>query len=107
MKKKTHFITALLCIISIGIVLVACGNSKLTLANFNKIECATISMTTFQYEGGMTLNEVKDILGEPDNSTSSSVMGYTAIAYTWGDEKKNIIVSFYNNKAIVKTQVGL
>ena len=107
MKKTIRFIVVLLCLISMGLSLVACSNSKLTMENFNKIECATMSMTTYQYTGGMSLDEVKGILGEPDSSTSSSVMGYTAIAYTWGDETKNIIISFYNNKAITKVQTGL
>ena len=107
MKKTARYIVLLLCLTSLVLTFAACGNSKLTMENFNKIKCATISTVTYEYVGGMTLDEVKEILGEPDNSTSSTIMGSTATAYVWGNEKKCITVSFYNNRAITKIQTGL
>ncbi len=107
MKKAAKRTLGLLLILIVILSLTACGNSKLTMENFNKITCATLNYNTFQYEGGMTLEQVKNILGEPTESTSSSAMGVTSTAYVWGTEKKNITVSFYNGRAIMKVQTGL
>ena len=107
--KKNVKIFLCIAIVSIAILsLVACGgNSKLTKENFDKITCATLNYNTMQYEGGMTFAEVKSILGEPDDSASTTIMGATSTAYVWGNEKKNITVSFVDGKAIMKVQAGL
>lgn len=103
MKKTKIIVVLLLCVC----FLTACGNSKLTMENYNKITVATLNQTTIQYEGGMTLAEVKEILGEHTSSSSNTITGITATAYVWGDEKKAITISFYNDQAILKAQVGL
>ena len=105
-KNKKLIICVLICIIAIAI-LTACNSNKLTMTNFNKIECATFDYATAAYKGGMTFEEVKEILGGPSSSSSSTIMGVTATAYVWGKDKKSITVSFYNGKAILKAQVGL
>lgn len=100
----------LLCVLLIVIAilsLTACGDSKLTMENFNKITCATLNSTTFQYEGGMTLEQVKAILGEPSDSASTTIMGVTSTAYVWGNNKKSITVSFTDGKTVTKVQIGL
>lgn len=109
MKKNAKLVLCLLIVIVLAVgILTACNtNSKLTMANYDKINCATLNYTTMQYEGGMTLNAVKDILGEPDSSSSTTVMGVSATAYVWGNDKKCIAVSFVDGQAIYKTQVGL
>lgn len=107
MKRTLKRLLCLLLILIVILTLSACSNSRLTMENFNKITCATLNYNTLQYEGGMTLEQVKNILGEPTDSASSSVMGVTSTAYVWGNEKKNITVSFYNGKAIMKIQIGL
>ena len=107
MNTKFKIVLVVL-LISVAILsLTACGGSKLTKENYDKITCTMLSYSTFQYEGGMTLSEVKGILGEPDDSASSTVMGVTATAYMWGNEKKNITVTFVNDQAKTKAQVGL
>lgn len=89
------------------ISLVACNGAKLTQENFDKITCATLNMETFEYENGMTLQQVKDILGDPSDSTSTTIMGVTSTTYVWGNSNKNITVVFVNGQATAKTQVGL
>ena len=108
MNKSLKIIICIVLDLVAVLSLVACGsNSKLTKENFDKITCATLNYNTMQYEGGMTLEEVKSILGEPTNSASTSVMGTTTTAYVWGNDNKNITVSFVNGKAIMKVQTGL
>ena len=97
MKKTLKSLLCLLLIIVAILSLTACGNSKLTMENYNKITCGTLNYNTYQYEGGMTLEQVKNILGEPTESASSTVMGVTSTAYVWGNENKNITVSFYKS----------
>lgn len=104
MKKKVF---AAVSVILMLCALAACAASRCTMENYNKITVAKLNMTTFRYEGGMTLDEVEDILGDYTSSTSTSVMGYSATAYVWGNQKKNITVSFYNGRALFKTQTGL
>lgn len=105
MKKQSLAVAVLICLFAI--ILSACGDNNLTMENYNKITVATLNQTTFEYEGGMTLSEVEDILGKYKSSSSSTVMGQTATAYVWGNNDKNITISFYNNKALLKAQVGL
>lgn len=107
-KRIVAIILALIVLFALCGVLTACNNnSALTMENFDKITCAQFSTTTLTYVGGMSLSEVKDILGEPSSSSSSTMMGVTSTAYVWGDSEKNITVAFYNGQALMKTQVGL
>lgn len=103
MKKK---VCAVLSVCVLLCLFTACAG-KCTMSNYNKIEVATFNSYTMRYEGGMTLSEVEDILGRYESSTSTSFMGHTATAYVWGNESKNITVSFYNGRAVTKIQTGL
>jgi hypothetical protein len=70
-------------------MLAACG-SKISQENFDKIK------------SGMTMEEVKGILGEP---TESSAMGLGPLSGTsahWKDKDKRISIQFVNGKVTVK-----
>lgn len=104
--KKQKIVLVILLLLAISLMAVAC-NGKITKENYDKIVCAELNYNTFEYDGGMTIEEVEAILGKPDSSSSSTIYGFTAIAYVWGNSNKNITVSFVNNQAILKVQVGL
>lgn len=70
--------------------LVACG-AKLTQENFNKIS------------NGMPYTDVVKILGEPQSSEGGGMLGITAGASVWKDDKHQISVVFVNEKVASKT----
>lgn len=70
--------------------LTACG-SKLNQENFNKIS------------NGMPYAEVVKILGEPQSSEGGGMLGITAGASVWKDDKHQISVVFVNEKVASKT----
>ncbi|MBK8287639.1 MAG: hypothetical protein IPK95_02550 [Cellvibrionales bacterium] len=74
------------------VCLVACG-SKLTQENFNKITDA------------MPYADVVKILGEPQSSEGGGVLGITAGASVWQDEKHQITIVFVNEKVASKSFV--
>lgn len=108
MNKKFKIVLCVLLILVAVLSLTACGsNMNVTKENFDKIVCGTPTGTGI-FVGGMTLDEVKEILGEPSDNASSTVPGgFSVNAYVWGSKKKNIAVSFYKGQAIVKVQTGL
>lgn len=64
MNKKFKIVVCVLLILVAVLSLTACGgNSQLTEENYEKITCETLNPTTMQFEGGMTLSEVKEIFG--------------------------------------------
>lgn len=67
------------------------GCSKLTMENYQKIEV------------GLEYPAVVEILGKPDNC-SEALFVRNCI---WGNEKKNITVSFLNNQVILLTSTNL
>ena len=68
-----------------------CGCSKLTMENYQKIAV------------GLEYPTVVEILGKPDNC-SEALFVRNCI---WGDEKKNISVSFLNNQVILFTSSNI
>lgn len=57
---------------------------------------------------GSTYEEVKNMLGEGKESTSSEMGGIKTVIYTWDNgDGSNMNVTFQNNKALAKAQVGL
>ncbi|HSC75093.1 MAG TPA: hypothetical protein VLB90_02515 [Pseudomonadales bacterium] len=70
--------------------LTACGG-KLTQENFNKID------------NGMPYAEVVKILGKPQSSEGGGVLGITAGASVWKDDKHQISITFINEKVASKT----
>jgi hypothetical protein len=69
--------------------LVACG-SKLTQENFDKVKA------------GMTMEEVKAILGEPSETNSVGLGPLSGTSATWKDEKATISIQFVNNKVTMR-----
>jgi hypothetical protein len=70
--------------------LVACG-SKLNQDNFNKIS------------NGMPYADVVKILGDPQSSEGGGMLGITAGASVWKDDKHQISIVFVNEKVASKT----
>lgn len=85
-KPVIRFASAVL----LTVFLVACG-SKLTQENFNKITDA------------MPYAEVVKILGEPQSSEGGGVLGITAGASVWKDDKHQISIVFVNEKVASKS----
>lgn len=71
------------------LLLAAC--SKLTLENYDRLK------------GGMSYQEVKDILGAP--SQCSEVLGVKSC--TWGDDKRYIKVNFLGNQVLLFSAEGV
>ena len=72
-------------VLTLGVLLLALGCSKLTLDNYNKI-------TT-----GMSYEEVTRLIGSPDSC--DDVMGVRNCV--WGDEKRSVNVSFVGGKVLL------
>lgn len=68
-----------------------CGCSNLTMENYQKIEV------------GLEYPTVVEILGKPDNC-SEALFVRNCI---WGNEQKNITVSFLNNQVILFTSSNI
>ncbi len=73
----------LLTVAALALSLTAC--SKVTADNYNKLK------------SGMTYEEVRAILGKPDNCSDL----LAARSCTWGDEKSYINVSFVGDQAVL------
>ncbi len=73
------------------------GCSKVTKENYTKVE------------SGMTVQQVKDILGNPDETKSGGVsvlgVGADTTTMTWKSGDKSITVTFVNDK-VVKTDMS-
>lgn len=80
----------------IGLVLILCWallgcGSKLSQENFDKVQ------------NGMTMEQVKSILGEPTETKSVGVGPFSGVSATWKDKKTLINIQFINDKVTVKT----
>jgi len=71
-------------IVTVMIVLIIAGCSKLTMENYNKLKA------------GMTYNEVVNIIGSPDKC--SDVLGMKNCM--WGDEKRSATVTFAGDRVL-------
>ena len=71
--------------LTIGLLLVMFGCSKVTLENYNKISV------------GMSYEEVTQLIGPPDKC--DDVMGVRNCL--WGDEKRSINISFVGDKVLL------
>lgn len=67
------------------------GCSKLTQENYDKLKM------------GMEYKEVVSILGKPDNCSDTLI----ARSCMWGNEQKNITVSFIGDKVIIYTSKSI
>lgn len=78
-------IPLLLCVLLFG-----CG-SKVNQENFDKIKT------------GMTLEEVKTILGEPSETSSVGLGPMSGTSAIWKSKDGRVAIQFVNNKATIKT----
>ena len=83
MVKRFIFIVALATLVT--------GCSKLTQENYDKLKM------------GMEFNEVVSILGKPDNCSDTLL----AKSCMWGNEQRNITVSFIGDKVIIYTSKSI
>jgi hypothetical protein len=77
--------------LTMGLLLVMLGCSKLTLENYSKIAA------------GMTYEEVTQLIGSPDQC--DDVLGVRSCE--WGDEKHSVNVSFLGGKVILFSSSNL
>lgn len=80
----------LLLVVFLAATLAACG-SGINQANFDKIE------------EGMSLDQVKAILGAPADTSSIRVGGISGSSVKWSDKNGVITVQFINGKVQAKT----
>lgn len=73
-------------------------DAKVTQANFDKITQGD-SLTG---SGGMTIDQVKAILGEPSTTSQSKTGDMTMDDYMWTENFKSIAVNFTNGKVSFK-----
>ena len=73
----------------LGMVLVSCG-SKVSQENFDRIKA------------GMSLEEVKGILGDPTESSGVGLGPLSGTSATWKDKDRKISIQFVNGKVTVK-----
>jgi hypothetical protein len=76
--------------LALSLSLVSCGGSKLTQANFDKIQT------------GMTLAQVQAILGEPTESSSVDVAGFSGTVAKWKQGDVTITIQLVNGKVVAK-----
>ena len=72
-----------------SICLIAC--SRITEENFTKVKA------------GMTMEEVKAILGTPSSAESVDIAGVSGTSAVWKDSQAEIDIQFLNNKVTIKT----
>ena len=82
-------IKSLLTIVTMSLALVGC--SKVNKENYEKLTV------------GMEYNKVTEVVGDPDNCKET--LGTKRC--TWGDDSKNIKVSFIADKAILFSNSGI
>lgn len=89
LRQWLNFKTAAVAIV-FALCLMACAGSKINQENFEKIKT------------GMTLAEVKAILGEPTESSSIDVAVFSGTTAVWKRKDITISIQFVNGKVIAK-----
>ncbi len=79
------------CMLLLVLVALLTGCSKLSQKNYEKLKV------------GMVYNEVVKILGKPDNCSGALF----AKNCTWGNEQKNITISFVGDKVVIYASKNL
>lgn len=75
----------------VGVIfLSACGGAKINQDNFDTIKI------------GMTQAQVKAILGEPTESSSLDIAGFSGTTSTWKSGDITIAIRFINGKVVAK-----
>ncbi len=97
MLNRTIVIGTLALALSLPVVLAGC--SKMNREHYDQVQT------------GMTLDQVKKILGEPDETKSGGVnvlgVGGSATTMTWKSGDKSITVTFVNDKVVAKDMSNL
>ncbi|HBL14199.1 MAG TPA: hypothetical protein DD379_22990 [Cyanobacteria bacterium UBA11162] len=75
-------------LVVVAIAFTAC--SKLTASNFEKIH------------NDMTIEQVKEILGEPAEVKSASLLGLTGTVYVYRQDNAEVTVTFVQDKVVSK-----
>ena len=88
-RHRLRFMTAAVAMVFF-LGLMACSGTKINQENFDKIKT------------GMTLAEVKAILGEPTDSSSIDVAVISGGSAMWKGEGITINIQFMNGKVITK-----
>ena len=88
-RHRFRFMTAAMAMVFL-LCLMACSGAKINQENFDKIKT------------GMTLAEVKAILGEPTDSSSIDVAVISSGTAMWKGEGIAISIQFMNGKVIAK-----
>ena len=97
LRTKRKILLILSFIIALLLFINGCSSTRVTKANYNKIE------------NGMSFDEVVDILGEDyEISSSAGYGGYNSSCYIWtGFSGANITIIFVNDEVFSKAQAGL
>jgi hypothetical protein len=95
-------IVTVLAVFTLGFNLTGCIGSKVTQANYDKIETGVT---------GLKVEKIKEILGEPTEQQSGGLgvggVGVTGRTMTWKDGDRSITILFLNDQAMTKSQSGL
>jgi hypothetical protein len=83
-----RFARALL--VLLPLLLAACSPAKLTEENVAKIG------------DGMTIEQVKAIVGPPTETQSGSILGITGASSVWKEGDATLAVQFVNDKVVLK-----
>jgi hypothetical protein len=95
---RTRIATTMACVALGGVLLAGCSGPAVNQGNYDKIE------------NGMSMEEVKDILGEPTEQSAAGVsvgdMEVSGGATVWKDGDKTIMVTFQGGKVVAKAKEG-
>jgi outer membrane protein assembly factor BamE (lipoprotein component of BamABCDE complex) len=75
-------------LLSVAALLLITACSKMTEANLQKIH------------NGMTTTEVKEILGEPTDAQTRSLLGISTTTYSYHTDTSNVAITFVDDKVI-------
>jgi len=112
MKKLVTSLAVLALVAPMAILLTGCGsidNPNLTLANFNRIVVRDIMAQT----DGMTVDQVQEILGEPQSTSSVGIGNLASTTMIWSNHRNSarasviVTIQFMNNEVISKIHLGL
>jgi outer membrane protein assembly factor BamE (lipoprotein component of BamABCDE complex) len=88
--RRLYQLRTVALIIVICMSLVSCGSSKISQANFEKIQT------------GMPLAQVITLLGEPTESSSVDVAVFSGTVSKWKQGEVTITIQFVNGKVVAK-----
>lgn len=78
-------------IIFLGIIIALVACTRVTQANFEKIQA------------GMSMEQVIKILGEPNDSSSINIAGISGTSASWKNHSATLVVQFLDGKVMIKS----